>query len=377
LSAAAETAAADRPETSTPIRLRVEHTRYPHWGQHSGSIQFVRALDPQRFQVVVHGASDSHADLPLRLRPHEERLRQLIRRGGLRWYKLSDLNAELEALKASLSGRHDIVHFQDGEHSGQFLPRLLKRARRYAVRTVATFHQPPAILQDIVNPALLQWFDAILLVSPSQLPFFLPHVPENRMQALLVGVDADFFHPAPGRNETQRIRCITTGHWLRDWDVFARVATLMSDVTFEVVSSASISFDGLSNVVRHRGISDAALAGLYRSADILFLPLIDATANNALLEGIASGLPVVATELAAVRAYVPGREALLVEASSGAQGFVDALRALQADVALRHAMGRQARARAEKLAWPRQVREYEAFYARVKGLPHRVCPDPP
>ena len=53
-----------------------------------------------------------------RLYPFRPLLRRLIARGGMRWYKLSDFNAELEAFLACLARRVDIVHFLDGEHSG-------------------------------------------------------------------------------------------------------------------------------------------------------------------------------------------------------------------------------------------------------------------
>ena len=37
-----------------PMRIRFEHTRYPHWGQRSGYVQFVRQLDPQHFCADLH-----------------------------------------------------------------------------------------------------------------------------------------------------------------------------------------------------------------------------------------------------------------------------------------------------------------------------------
>ena len=149
-----------------PIRIRFEHTHYPHWGQRSGYVQFVRQLDPQRCHAAVHAASDSDADLAWWLAPFRPWLRRLIRRGGMPWYKLSDLSAEIEAFKGCLARRFDIVHFLDGEHSGQFLPRLIKATRLSAVRTIATFHQPPEVAREVVNGALLRWFDEIVLVSP-------------------------------------------------------------------------------------------------------------------------------------------------------------------------------------------------------------------
>ena len=348
-------------------RIRFEFTRYPHWGGRSGYTQLVHQLDQRRFRAIAHGASDSDADLARWLTPIRPWLGRFIQRGRMPWYKLSDLNAEMAALAGCLRGRFDIVHFLDGEHSAQFLPRLVRTWRLSRVRTVATFHQPPEIARHVVNPDLLRWLDHIVLVSPSQLPFFQPHVPRDRLHVLLHGVDAGFFHPAPRPNATDRIRCITAGHWLRDWHVFESVASALAGddgIAFDVVTNRKVDFRHLPNVTIHSGIDDSALASLYRSADVLFLPLVQSTANNSLLEGIASGLAGAITDLEAVRAYLPDGEALLV-ADNQVDAFVAALRRLRQDVELRHELGRRARARAEALAWPRLIRRYEEFYAGV------------
>ena len=71
---------------------------------------------------------------------------------------------------------------------------------------------------------------------------------------------------------------------------------------FTVVTSGRVTVAPLPNVRVLSGLSDLALAETFRQADVLFLPLQDATANNARLEGLASGLPVVTTDLPAVRA---------------------------------------------------------------------------
>jgi glycosyltransferase involved in cell wall biosynthesis len=355
-------------------RIRFEYTRFPHWGGHSGYTQLIHQLDQRRFRAIAHGASDSDADLARWLAPLRPWLGRFIRRGGMPWYKLSDLNAEMAALAGCLRGRFDIVHFLDGEHSAQFLPRLVRTCRLPGARTVATFHQPPEVAREVVNPELLRWLDHVVLVSPSQLPFFAPHVARDQLHVLLHGVDAGFFHPPPSPNGTDRIRCITAGHWLRDWRVFEGVARALAGdegISFDVVTDRKVDFGHLPNVTMHSGIDDSALASLYRSVDVLFLPLVQSTANNTLLEGIASGLAGVITDLEAVRAYLPDGEALLI-ADNPVDGFVAALRRLRQDVELRHELGRRARARAEELAWPRLIRSYEDFYTSVAaGSPVR------
>ncbi len=331
-------------------------------------MQFVQHLDPGRYRTITHAASDSDDDLSVWLSVFKPLLKQVIRRGKMPWYKLSDLNAELGGFVDCLSGRQDIVHFLDGEHSGLFLPRILRWAGLSGIRTIATFHQPSNVLSNVLNPAQVRRFDQIVLVSPTQQSYFRRHVAEDRLHVILHGVDTDFFHPLSRRASPRSICCITVGHWLRDWKVFRAVACRMPSVKFKVVAAKDVGLEGLPNVRQYRNISDITLADLYRSADILFLPLTESTANNALLEGIASGLPVVATRLEAVRTYLAGGEGILVEGNRP-EAFVDALRRLQGDAPLRAEMGRCARARAEALGWPRLVCQYEALYDTALALP--------
>lgn len=344
-----------------PIRIRFEHTRYPHWGGHSGYVLFASHLDSSRFRATVHASSDSNADLPPWLKPVKPWLKRVVARAGMSWYKLSDLHAEIVAMAAGAAGRFDIVHFLDGEHSGRFSPRFFRRRSR--VKSVATFHQPPELIKDLLHLDALRWLDQIVLVSPSQLPFFRQHVEDERLSVILHGVDIGFFCPPEAPNAGDLVRCITVGHWLRDWQIFDTVARAMPDIQFDVVAGREPVAATLPNVHVRRSVDDFELADLYRRADILFLPLLQSTANNALLEGLASGLAVVSTDLEAVRAYVPNGEALLLEGR--AENYVHAIRMLQQNPSLRREMSRKARMRAEDLAWPRLARCYEALYSKL------------
>ena len=346
------------------VRIRFIHTRYPHLGSHSGYVQFVHALDASRFQCSIRVSPDSDVDVsPWLIRPLYKRL---VARSSMPWYKQSDLHAELSALGAGIARRYDIIHFLDGEHCPRYLPQFLKGAGHIGPKTIATFHQPPEFLKELVHVESLRWLDQIVLMSPSQLEFFRAHVPEEKLTVILHGVDTDFFAPRSSVKRFQSIRCITVGHWLRDWKTFAHVAREMPDVHFDVVSSRDCGAENLPNVHMHRGLDDVALATLYQEADILFLPLLESTANNALLEGLASGLAIVASDLAATRAYVPNGTALL---QNQAGEFIEAIRRLKADPGLLREMKGRARVRAEELAWPEVARCYETLYSRVAARP--------
>jgi len=99
------------------------------------------------------------------------------------------------------------------------------------------------------------------------------------------------------------------------------------------------------------GLSDEQLLEEYRRAWVVLLPLIDATANNSLLEGMACGTPVVVSDIGGIRDYA-GPECGALCPPGDAQAHGAAVIELLLDSLRRKAAGRAARARAEMCAWP-------------------------
>jgi len=349
------------------LDVRLLYTVYPHFGSHAGMVQLARVFDPSRVRPHPVPVSDSDDDFPVRHPGIRDRVRARIGGRGVAWYKLSDIYAEWRALGAALTGGADIVHYLDGEHSASFLPSLLRRVRVVPTRTVATFHQPVSLLDELLDLSILADLDAVTVVAPEQQAWFESRVPSVRVETILHGIDTTFFIPGIRDPERAVFRCVTAGHWLRDWTAIRAVAERLQserDIEFHIITSRPTGLDGLSNVVTHSGISDAELRDVYRGADVLFLPLTDSTANNCLLEGIACGLPVVSTALANVRAYLPGDQGIFIDGNDP-DLLTDALLSLKRDPGARLAMGRRARARAEELAWPTMARRFEALYREV------------
>ena len=349
-----------------PIRVRAFYTRYPHWGAHSGFHQLCRHLDPALVSVSGRAISDSDEDWPIPSNPLNWGLRRYVTR-GMRWYKLSDLTAEIAAVPAALTHAVDIIHFLDAEHTGQYLPRWIKRWPHSRVKTIGTFHQPPELLPGLVDPKIVASLDRVVVVSPSQLPYFRALLPAERVQTILHGIDVEFFRPAESRKTDGIFRCITVGHWMRDWGAIRAVAEAVRPrphLEFHTVTNRATGLEDLPNVHRHENVDDESLRGLYQQADVLFLPLENATANNSLLEGIACGLPVVSTRIEPVLAYVDETMADLV-AGNEPEALAAAICRLHDDPARRARMGAAARARAEALAWSRLAVEWQDLYASM------------
>jgi hypothetical protein len=189
---------------TSPVRVRALYTHYPHWGAHAGMKQVMRFVDAERYRVRLQAISDNDKDFPL---PHpglRKHLRSRVQARGMAWYKLSDLNAELRLLPSCLAGRVDIVHYLDAEHTAQYLPAWLRRARASRTKTVATYHQPPDLLPTLVNADIVAALDHVIVVSPVQLDFFREALAPEKIDVVLHGVDRYGVLPAAQRGAPAR-----------------------------------------------------------------------------------------------------------------------------------------------------------------------------
>lgn len=349
------------------VNIHLIRTRYPHWGKYSGINQFLKYIDRNTYNIEVRPVSDSDADFPIQNRIFRDWLRNLVQRRGMQWYKLSDLMAEIKAFQRCWCRKADIIHYLDGEHSAQFLPRLCKIPGKAWPKTIATYHQPPQMLNSLIIRDILSRLDCITVVSPEQVSYMREFVAPDKIQLILHGIDIDYFTPTNIQKEKDTFKCITVGHYLRDFCAVRKVAERLSsyrNIEFHIVSSQATELEDLQNVTIHKGIDDCTLLKLYQQSDILFLPLVQSTANNALLEGIACGLPVISTGLPSVKAYLPGKEAILVKDNHPEQ-LGDAVLHLVRNIEDRKTMALAARKRAEELDWRNIALQYEAVYSKL------------
>lgn len=351
------------------MHIHLIRSHYPHWGPYSGAHRFLDYMDRERFQIDEQVVPTVDARYPLGNRLFRRIIKYLVRRGGTPVYGLNDLLAEAAASQQWLHGKVNILHYLDGEHSLQFLPYVfgILGFVREQPSVVATFHQPPHRLEQLISKGAIRHIDRVIVLSPDQYSYFEQYLPEERISLIMHGVDTDYFRPIPGQRADGRLRCLSVGSWLRDYDVVFEVAELLHQVEgveFQIVSSSVSNSRDLPNLSVYTGIDDQTLLAMYQQADVLFLPLTSATANNCILEGLACGLPVVTTDLPSLRAYVPGLEAILIR-DNDPQVFAEALLGLWHDPRLRADMAANARRRALELSWAEVARQHDRLYTEL------------
>ncbi len=125
----------------------------------------------------------------------------------------------------------------------------------------------------------------------------------------------------------------------------------------------------LSGRVHFEGrVSNDRLPRYYASADLFCSPARGGESFGiVLLEAMASGVPIVATDLPGYRTVLtPGEEGLMVP-TRDPQALAQALRTLLGRPDQRRAMGVRGIATAQRFAWPAIVERLESIYASLLG----------
>lgn len=171
--------------------------------------------------------------------------------------------------------------------------------------------------------------------------------------------------PAPSLSDRPLV--LTVGWWLRDWNVLDAVHERLhrrygDGVELVVVTrqARTRAWHPAARVLE--GVAEQTLVALYRRAAVMLLPLLDATANNALLEAMACGTPVVATDVGGISHYTG--EAAQLPPSGDVVAATEAVEKVLAETGTAaHAARRaSARERAEQFAWPLVADQMRGVY---------------
>ena len=336
--------------------------RFEHHAQHSGYDQIVKYISGQKVE--------SRAILYILNKLPQGLVRILKQRAYKWWYHNENLATELKiALLMIMKGKR-LYHFLYGDKDYSLL-RFFNGLRGNKI--LSTYHQPPCILdQCLISKGHLKHLNGIIAVANNQISYFKRYVEKERIFFVPHGVDINFFHPLDGSKEQGFKRCLSVGHWLRDFDVLREVIRIVNkkekEIKFIIVTREEYFdiFRNLTNVELLCGISENELLTLYQTSDALLLPLKDATANNVLLEGASCGLPVVVTDVGGIRDYVDEACAVLIpqgknQAELMAEGLCKVLR----DNNRRLGMSKMCRQRALEFNWEIVAGKMEEVYKQV------------
>lgn len=359
------------------MKVLLLRDRFSHMGQHSGYDQLSEALlkaEAHEYGSIWRSPKPRFARLLRKVRNHyRERIPSTT------FYSLSSLQHELAAAWEAYRRPKDVIHILYLEDTLGLLPKLRQRFFK-KTKLVATAHQPPSWWKvNRLEPYWLDALDALIVLDSASREFMTKFVAADKIHLIPHGVDTRFFKPLPDATPTVSRRCLFVGRWLRDFETFEQIVNQLSalepQIQFDMVyvrNPADVQNHHImrlarnSNVHFHIKLTDTQLLECYRKACLLVLPLIDSTANNALLEAMASGTPVLASAVGGIPDYLPRHYTMYI--GQGRQVLcAEALRYLQNYPADKEKIGKTLREKAEReFDWAIVAERTAELYRKVK-----------
>lgn len=284
-----------------------------------------------------------------------------------------DLRGVLEA------GQFDVVQV----HSPLFftlppLATLLARCPR--VGTFHSYFEPSVVyatFKNVLQKGIVNRLDGVTVVSPSVLRALSRYF-ELDARVIPNGVDTEMFNPRVPRLSRfgpEKRTLLFLGRFdprnglpfmLR---AFAEVRTRIRDVRLVVVGGGPLESvytqmvpEELRDDVHFEGPALINRPSYYASADVFCSPITNASFGITLLEAMASGTPIVATDNVGYRDLL-GPEGLIVPYD--VEAFADAVVQVLSDDRLQMAMREAGLRKAQQFSWPSVVTQLLDYFSEV------------
>lgn len=302
-------------------------------------------------------------------------LGHLLRRWGDAYYGTT-WNALVPFLDEwRLSHRIDsdapVVHFLWGEFASPRWPGLF---RKRGGRVVGTFHCS-ARRQPKVLGKFKCWrsFDRISVVSKTQIPFIVEQgVDPSTITVVRHGVDARCFFPDSSVvwPEQGPLRGVLVGKTERDHEFMAEVLRKLPPGVLELSVCTACEgqqvYRGVPNAKVLPFLDDDALVRLYQQAELMVMPMFDSTFNNAFLEAMACGTPVMTNNMGGVPEYLESARSFIMDGRN-TDDWVDRLVTIARNRQSLHAMRGAVRTWAERFDWTAVAPEWAALHSFGEG----------
>lgn len=284
------------------------------------------------------------------------------------------------------SGDYDLVHAFFGFPTGWLCYKTARRMPYVISLRGSDVPGDNARLQleyKILGPLVFKpiWKKASALVACSEglKSRALKFHPSVSIDVIPNGVDLDLFHPGQPYSGYGPLRLLTVGRlsMTKRLPMLVEMVELLRkqgcDVRLTIVGGGGLEAE-LRGLLSSKDLRDAVtLTGrcegeempqIYREHDVYVSASMQEGMSNAMLEAMASGLPIVTTRCEGVEELIANNGAVVDDATPAA--LAEAVQRLVGNPKAINAMSLAARKRAETFSWAAVAESYLRLYAKVK-----------
>lgn len=254
---------------------------------------------------------------------------------------------------------------------------LLNKAKQISHKILGTVHLPFSQWK-VENLKLLSQLKNAIILYKEEIERFGCFIPTDHIHFIRHGVDVNFFKP-DNSEAIDPNKILFVGHYLRNFEMFLEVYRLITneitdELEFHFIIPAQFrscirtfkEIEDKRNIYFHGNLSDSELLHFYQTSYVLLMPMQDSGANTAIIQSIASGLPVITTDVGGIRSY-GGGDVFPVVQNNDPVGMTELFFKFYGDFSYRNSIAKaQRKYSLQYLDWKLIALEHYNLYAHIQ-----------
>jgi len=224
------------------------------------------------------------------------------------------------------------------------------------------------------------WKKASTLIACSQglKDRALQFMPSATIDVITNGIDLNMFHPAQNDKAQQELKLLTVGRLsvTKRFEILIDAVEILHKAGRNLhltIAGGGAMLDGLKQIVSQKNLTDIIdvkgriesdlMPDLYRQNDIFVSASMQEGMSNAMLEAMASGLPIITTRCEGVDELIADNGIVVEQARPDA--IADEIQKLADDKTSYELMCKAARKKVEQFGWAHIAEQYLRYYKNI------------
>lgn len=253
---------------------------------------------------------------------------------------------------------------------------LVSKIKRSDKNLIGTIHRPFSYWnEDELNR--LSDVDSVIILYKEEVKKFGKYISPNNIHVIKHGVNINFFKP--GDIEIiNKNKILFVGHYLRNFPMFSKVYKYLCNefdsLEYHIIIPEPFrkyhpeleELKANKNVFFYEKLSDEELLRQYQESFVLLVPMLDSGVNTAIIQALATGLPVLTTDVGGIRSY-GGNDIFPVTADNDYLSMINLFKKYYSEPGFRQDISAKQRNYAlNHLDWHTVAKEHTDLYQSIR-----------